>query len=99
MNNYNIAFEFKETLQDALVDSSEFIMSNYFLLNLDCYSQISSGYFSEKLKKFLNDILIKDEYFEKCRNLSMIDFVVPVYDEDDQFLFYLSYDEAILLRG
>ena len=86
-----IELQYMQTLESALSDSIEYAMcfdgtSGYGLMGDDKLFQTE--------KEAISYALEIDEEFKRVKHLNMNDKVVPVYD-DDEFLYYISEQEAI----
>jgi len=86
-----IEMQFIDTLESVLSESIEYAM---------CFDG-SSGFCligDEKLFKTEKEAIIYalkvEEYYAKVKNLKMSDKVVPVYDDDEFLLYYISEEEA-----
>jgi len=88
----NVAMEFIETLESALDDSIEYAIS------FDGKSGYCPIGYEDKLFKTEREAMMcalrVDDSFQKVRDLKLSDMVVPVYDDDDFLIYYISEKEA-----
>lgn len=97
MTNFDISIEYADSLYSTACDMIEqtYDISYKFL----GYSPIAEDLFFSTEEEAINYLIQSDEVFLKCSHLDFNDIVVPVYDQEGQLLYFLPYDEAMLLKG
>jgi len=89
----NIAIEFIETLESALRDDIEYVMSFENCYEGYCLLGDDENLFKTEEEAMMYALRV-DDSFQKVRDFKLSDKVVPVYDDDDYLMYYISEEDA-----